>query len=294
MEQLEISIVNQDIENIQTEINNLLNLGHRKDITSFLIHLYCDKYINKNIWVLKELHKNINLTEYKLSITELQTILTNIATLISLNSIKSLHLYKQKEINIQEILYTSTYTLFHEIEEFKNILKEEIFELINILSGNIILRTNIQQTFTIINFILNSKKNKVFNSKSSLDVVDLLFLIIIKLLNSINEEDISEYVILCKDLFYYRVKKVDKLNRINLMFYCVFVMVHRHLSNQEILYQKQKENKYDYLYIKFNVDKNAIKSLNADKAPRIPEYKSVTVNNSNVHQDNTSVILSFN
>jgi hypothetical protein len=268
MDTLQTYIENKDISNIQNELHNLINIGYKtNNILSFLINLYSEKYISKNIWVLKELHENISLIENKSA--PIEELLCNISVLISLNNKKSVHIYKSVDYNeIKEILFTSSYINFENINEFKNVFVDETYDLLNILYGNLSTRKNINKTFIIINYLINCTKKKLFKSKTIIDIIDYIFIILIK------KEFICDYVMILKDLFYYRCKKADKLLRINMLYYCVFVIINKQITDQVIDYKNnvvKEPTNYDYLYIKFNLDKDYVNQINMEKSQYKPE-----------------------
>lgn len=290
MESLENNIKNSDNCNILNDISDLINAGCKKnEIVSFLINLYCNNYINKNLWVLKELHKNIAETECKsCNIIE---ILSNIAVLISLNNIKSINIYTKELPDIKDILFTSNYIEFEELDQFKTIFREDTCVLFNIMCGNIKMSKNLNETFIIVRYLLNSKNKQLYKTKTAIDTIDYIFLLLLKL---IKDEKIEEYAMICKDLFYYRIKKKDKYNRINLLFYMIFVMIKHNISEQEIDYKMiKKENSYDYLFVKFNYDKKSSNEITYDKMKYRCDnnkFKDISVHEQST-TDHTRIIL---
>ena len=298
MEALQKYMEIRDIENIHRELHDIINSGYKKnDIISFLINMFSDKYISKNIWTLREMHRIIAELEQKTSHDVLMNNLINLSVLISLNTKKNLHLFsKDEKTDVREILYTANYTYFIEIEEFKHVLNEDIYNLFNIICGNTKTRRDMTKTFALINYLLACTKKEIFKIKSELDAVDYIFIILIKIIREF-ENELCEYVMLCKDLFYYRCKKRDKLFRINILFYCIFVLMNRTVVKQEIEYKTsvQKEvGNYDYLFIKFNYDKQHIQEINVEKEHckiNNKYYKDISCNDAFHLQDDMNIIL---
>ena len=298
MEALYNNILDKNIDEIHKDVHNLVSFGYKKnDIVSYLISIYSAEYINKNVWTLREIYTHLTKIESKISTDELIETLSNIAVLISLNPRKSLHIYSKELIDhekIRNILFTNTYKEFNELAEFKDILKEEIYGLLNIIYGNLVVHRNITQTFEIVNYILNCTRNKIFKNKSEIDPIDYIFIILIK----IHDNICKEYVILCKDIFYYRCKKPDKMQRVNLLFYSIFVTIHKNHSDQKIDYKVRKQLKdsasnYDYLFIKFNYDKQYMSELDTEK-DRIHKsssrYKDISVSEDHNRSDATIIL----
>ena len=117
------------------------------------------------------------------------------------------------------------------------------------------------------------KKKILLISDRFTDMIDLLSIIIMKYLeNNRIAEDVKEYISICKDLFYYRAKSKNKLERINLLFYSIYVLVKRQTRFQQIEY-KVKESNFkksahkptDYLYVLIPVDTNIMSLIKNER-----------------------------
>jgi hypothetical protein len=296
MDRLEYFIEIKDFDNINKEVNDLIIGGYKKkEIINYIIYLYCDRYINKNIWVLKELHKHIQESENK--DVDINKLLSSICIIISLNTKKSLHLYsKDEKVDIREILFSNTYLDLDEVNEFKDILNDDIYGLLNIICGNLKRNYDMLKTFTLVKYILNCSRKKCFKIKTDMDPVDILFLIMMKLdLDNI----IKTFVFLCKDLFYYRSTKKEKITRINLLFYSIFIIINKNVINKQYDYKNllqdpsTNKNNYDYLFMKFEYDSKLKSLIDKEKASNIitTKYKDVNYKSSHVIQHNINIIL---
>lgn len=295
METLQKHIEIGDPSMITSEVRELLNGGFKRfDVIGFIINTYCQHYVNKNLWVLQELYKVLSKVENNPTKTETHQLVASIAILVSLNPRKSLHIYRKDQNDaIREILFTAAYVDFPETEEFKQMLHEEAYGLMNIVCGHIKNRRKTNDVFAIISYLIACPKNRFYKKKCDIDPIDHVFILLMKLAP---ENDIGEYTLLCKDIFYYRIKKKDKLLRINLLFYSVFVMIGHNVSSQQIEYktsvQKEPTN-YDYLFIKFDYDKEYVNQVCMEKEmyrATNRRYKQVDVQHEQPH-DVTRVIL---
>jgi hypothetical protein len=76
-----------------------------------------------------------------------------------------------------------------------------------------------------------------------MDIPDFLFWICISYSNEGEcTEKLKTYISLAKDIFYYKIKKKDKISRINIIFYVIHVILKRHIVNQPIDFESCLNN----------------------------------------------------
>ena len=158
---------------------------------SEIIDIYSEYYVTRNLWLLEELTKNIKTKTFKyisklLLLTEPKEIITSDITDISF--ILESNIFKINSIN--------------EYTECSGIFKILVFNLIH--------RTCMRESFIIIKFLLNTKDFK-------------MILDIILKTPSLNVYQLK-YIELSKELFNMNLKIKNKLNRINILFYCVYII----------------------------------------------------------------------
>lgn len=274
MDTIEIIIENiesQDIDSICKLVDYFIKEGSKKHLLlSELITLFSGKYINTNLWLLREFSKLISNIE-KLNgknKLELEMNLKQPCILLAYQEIKDLSLYKKgisQDLKYKiETLISSSYKEYSDLHEFKEDVHYECYSLLNVFYDNIAHASSLNDIFSILRYFIDTKKKILLISDRFSDIIDLLFIIIIKYIeNNRLPEDVKEYVILCKDLFYYRSKQKDKLIRINLLFYSLYILVKRQTKFQQIEYKtnivsqtKSKNKLVDYLYVVIPLDVN--------------------------------------
>jgi hypothetical protein len=102
-------------------------------------------------------------------------------------------------------------------------------------------KETIQKCFLIIRYLLTLTPRQYIQGttkKITTDIIDFMFLLCVWYSeNTACNKDIKIYINNVKDIFYYRLKKKDKLTRINLLFYLVFVIINKNVRYQEIDYE---------------------------------------------------------
>lgn len=284
-----MDIVDIIIENIEASdalsicklVEHFVTEGRNKHLlSSTIITLFSQKYIDSNLWLLKELHNNIAKLEKSTAKNkkELENNLKNMCCLLSFVEQRNIILYEKSiSSKIQfriEKLIASNHKEFEDIAEFKEDVHYECYSLLNVFYNNIAYATDLKDNFTIIRYFLDVKKTTLLITNTYTDIIDLLFTIIIKYINNNRLPDgVKEFVLMCKDLFYYRIKQKEKIPRINLLFYATYILMKRQTTYQEIDYElpntpknkHKSNNSTEYLYVIIPYDDKAIKEVRNDK-----------------------------
>jgi len=252
---------------------------------SFMVNFFGQHYINKNLWLLKKFaNELLSIETNKSNIIPYQ----NMCLLLLNSEFKNLDLFvkgKVYEYDIQiEKLLQGFLKEYEDLRELKDQLTDECYALCNILYRNILQCNGVSECFIILRYLLNKKKRELFLEIGSKGcIIDYIFIIVMKFLtlnsNSIGKnirvgEDVCEYITLCRDIYYYNCKQKDKTdrNRINILFYAIFVLINRRVKYQEIRYQMIESNEpknypknVDYLFVLIKYDHNIINMVKNDK-----------------------------
>lgn len=238
-----------------------------------IINFYCKHYLSKNLWLLEEFTRHISEIEKNNKDKELITIhMKAICFLLSAYEYKDheniintkLNITEKEKLTIDRILHTSQKE-YLDLTEFREILEYDHYILINVLYHNIAYSIYIHDCFAIIRYLIMLKKND--------SMIDLIFTIMMKYIeNNRIPSDVSTYIIACKDLFYYRITKKHKLERINLLLYAIYVLVQKNVKYQELDEYIPKEDitskescRTDYLFVITRYDHDTITTVNIDK-----------------------------
>lgn len=124
---------------------------------------------------------------------------------------------------------------------FKDVLKEDIYDLLNILQKclqNAIGENPeflLRKSFIIVRYFLTLKPKSIFKRNSNgcqLDITDIVF--ITCLLHTqchFCSNDLTTYVSTAKDIFYFKASKKDKNERVNMLFYVIYTIITKSVSN---------------------------------------------------------------
>lgn len=288
---LDIIYENIEAKDFQS-INKLVDYYGNKNKTifiAFLINTYAKKYISNNIWFLLELMK---LTDEADKSKNRSDIFKEACNLLAINDQKSVDLlkYNKDELlkDIERIFY-KTQREYADLVDLKEYLVNDIYLLVNVLYQNIAYGYDIHDCFSIAKYIIGKKNKDLLevNIKDITDGIDLLFIIIIKYIESNRiPPDIKSYVNTCKKMYYFSCRQKDRMERINLLFYALFVLIQRKVGYQEVQYKNlnagsQKSNTCDYLFVLINYDTNLINQVQNDRNIfKKKERKIVNITNS--------------
>lgn len=268
----------KDEKNIIELLNHFIDTVKNKTIfNTFIIKFFSNHYIDKNLWFLKKIGEYLSIIESnKNNIIGYQ----NICILLMHNKFKNMNLFTKGQVyndnsQIDKLLH-GFHKEYEDMIEFKDILTDECYSLLNIFYRNIIHCCELSDCFTIIRYLLTRKKREIFKISEKNCIIDILFTIIIKFLqaNDRISDDIREYIILCKDIYYYNCKPKDKIERINILFYTIFIIIQRKIKYQEIKYTSPEKNinvksahpnNVDYLFVLIKYNTDVINMVHNDK-----------------------------
>jgi hypothetical protein len=231
----------------------------------YFINFYTLKYINKNVWVLKELSTYIK--KYEEAQIKEDELLKGIALLLATNNMKEIKLNYKKDTDaerIRNIIHCSQieYAVLYDL---KNILYDDIYVLINSLYRIMLISNG--NAFLIIRWLISMNKKNLFRTEQNdlTDGYDIIYLVILRFVNTVSlPDDVNEFALLSKDLFYYRCKQKLKKQRANLLFYSVYVIMQRNVINQYLDMPKDQlvsAKKTDYLFVWMNIDEVLCKNV---------------------------------
>jgi hypothetical protein len=108
--------------------------------------------------------------------------------------------------------------------------------------------------------------NTLLNSPSrskEMDSYDCMFFFMLKVFDILQlDPKVCRYVTFCKDIFYYRLKKKDRAQRINLIYYSIYVLVTKKVSYKPI----NVANTHDYLFKPVEIDYRKVHEVQTLKA----------------------------
>lgn len=298
-------------------INHYVNSGRSKvAFSSFIVNMFCSSYLSRNLWALKEFASLVAEVEKCTPKKDgcLAKNMQSLCLLLAASDIQECKFYRkgksylEERSKVDQILYSS-HREFQELVELKSGVQYETYSLLNTLYYNFAHCCDLPDCFIILRHIITSSKKQVIQEKSYQDGIDVIFLVIMKYLE-INRvpSDVREYITICKDLFFYRCKVKDRLDRVNVLFYAVYILMNRSAKFQEIEYKEKEaqhdtsssktnsDHRHEYLYVMTNLDTHLIRKVQEDRErPKSKQVKQVTVKGCDKitrRQDLVSIIFS--
>lgn len=259
-----------EVSNITTDfVNNLVNQVKKQDICQYVTHFICAHALTNNIWVLQQIKTFFTMIETckPSEKSKLAKIYYAMFHLIGVCD-KAHFVFHQKEDrpslfmnDIKELIYTSNQTDCTELEQLKDVLTEDVYHLLLILYDSFLYSVEskdiVQKCFLILRYLITltpkqylASGNKMTNV--NMDILDFVFLTCILYSNSTYCLDtVKLYVNIAKDIFYFKGKKKDKMLRVNLLFYTMYIILNKDVKNQAIdfegmQYVTETHNEPDY------------------------------------------------
>jgi hypothetical protein len=293
----------KDTTHMTKIINHYVNSGRSKiAFSSFIVNIFCTSYLSRNLWTLKEFASLVSYVENCSSKKDgcLAKSMNNLCRLLAALDVQECKFYRKGKSYIEErskidqILYSS-HREFQELIEMKSGVQYEIYSLLNTLYYNFAHCCDLPNCFIILRHIITSSKKQVIQEKSYQDGIDVIFLVIMKYLETNRvPSDVKEYITICKDLFFYRCKVKDRLDRVNVLFYAVYILMNRSTKFQEVEYKDKEvaqdaagststsgtDHRHEYLYVVTPKDPHLIRMVKEDRErPRPKQTRQVTVKN---------------
>jgi hypothetical protein len=243
-----------EVSNITYDfVRSLVEKVKKHDICIYICHFLCDHVLTNNIWILERVKYYLEKIE-SCKVNEKEQLIKLIYSLLHLlgNSDKGVYTFyypNEKgdmfQEEIKNIRYYSAFNEHDELIQLQSILTEEVYTLFNVLYEGFLYsvesKETIQKCFLIIRYLLTLTPRQYIQGttkKITTDIIDFMFLLCVWYSeNTACNKDIKIYINNVKDIFYYRLKKKDKLTRINLLFYLVFVIINKNVRYQEIDYE---------------------------------------------------------
>jgi hypothetical protein len=254
-----------EVSNITYDfVRSLVEKVKKNDICTYICHFFCDHVLTNNIWVLERVKSYLEKIE-GCKTNEKEQLIKLIYSLLHLlgNSDKGHYTFyypnEKSDMFQEEIKNIRYYSVFHEHDELiplQSILTEEVYTLFNVLYESFLYSVEskeaLQKCFLIIRYLLTLTPRHYIQGttkKITTDIIDFIFLLCVWYSKNTNcNKDIQVYINNVKDIFYYKLKKKEKLIRINALFYLVFVMINKSIRYQEIDYEGRNNIIEDDIY----------------------------------------------
>lgn len=242
-------------------VSNLLSNGVKKtDMCCFIVQFFASHLLTDNAWVMKTVIDYLNAVENCRPSDNERVVLLfldvfrlieqcpkkNYKFISENDTIQNKHLFQEE---IDNILYHGREHENSTLIPLKELLTEDVYALVSILDDlltfPIDIETSTQKTFFIIRYLLILPPRKYVKPghKGGMDMCDYLFWLCMSFARKTEcSNALQSYVSLAKDLFYYRLRKKDKMSRINILFFTLHVIIKRRVKYQQVDFVSQLHN----------------------------------------------------
>jgi hypothetical protein len=256
----------------EDEIKKIYNCKTKLTIINTIINIYCAKsYLNHNLWmllqisdILKEIEANTRKSQ------EIVLLLCKLVSIIKLNKSSTIEIEKE---DLQTLLFY-TYSVSSNIGFIKELVDDTTYNYLGILHDNLRDGKNLNQSLGIVQKIIETSTSR------ELDGYDCMFLFLLNIIDILEfRSSIKKYINICKDIFYYRLKKKDRPLRVNLIYYSIIILISKKISNKQLVGNKNN----DYLNITPLIDNDCIHEMNflREQNKNNIVYKKIHVHNHN-------------
>lgn len=238
-----------------------------------ILNAFCSgTYVSKNLWMLEHIVENLEKIEESAHRTQdIIDLICKMCGCMSRNKRKTLEIPCQ---DTKHLLY-GTPRRSDPFPSLKPLFTDETYGYMVFVYENMKESRDATLNMAVVKNILYDEK--AARSPRSLDPYDCMFLFLLEATELLPIEDsVKRYVMHCKDIFYYRLKKRDKPLRSSLIYYCVYVLTTKHVS-----YRAIASHGHEYLFVEPRVDQKRSYEVERSRRVRGPGdgelFKSVEV-----------------
>jgi len=221
------------------------------DICTYVTHFYCVHALTPNVWILEQLKQYYHqIDKCKKNDKDILASLCYGLFHLLANVDKKEYMFHNEadrsdlfRTHITNVIHTSSNGDNPDLVSLKDVLNAEVYSLLNIMYDGFLYSVEsnkvLQMCFVILRYLITLAPRNYYaqDKKMTMDIYDIMFLVCISYAQNVHcPKPVSDYIILTKDLFYYQVKKRDKVKRVNLLFYLIYVIVNKHVTEQMIDY----------------------------------------------------------
>ena len=217
LEVLEENIYAQDTKSVRKIVKNYLkNKYNVKRLLEMLVNIHSKSYADNNIYNIKQVLNYVKSSDCM-----------SLACFLSdRNQIDVIGDYAT--FDVRSMVFNG-YTYQEELDDLKDILSEDVYIYFNILWENMIKGISLNQSMNILRHLLSLNKKKYFKGSEKHDTSYYILVLLYNVAKKIDKE-LFEYIVCCKDLYFYGAKKYRK--RQNLLYLCLRTIHARKIVNE--------------------------------------------------------------
>lgn len=245
-----------------------LFLNHSKhQLLASLNDVYCKHFANKNKWLLRTFYQSMKGIEEERNKDKALIYWNRILAKFQQTGVKRSDLTKLHvdDLEMERLSYVQAYE-FEEVAFWKDKVTDKVYAYLNHVYKSASTADNITAGIQAILYVSRMNSMDVFTQKSDMLIVDVLW----KILSSVADTcpcPVTEYYLLSRDLYYYKLRKKDRDNRLNYLLLSFLVIAQRDVQDvvidtgEDVIDDNPKERKHkpalhkmDYLFASFEYD----------------------------------------
>ena len=233
-------------------------------LLSEILNAFCSAtYVSKNLWMLEHVVEFLsNIEESAHRTQDIIDIICKMCECISRNKKKTLDIPCQ---DTKHLIYSTP--LGDPFPSLRDLFTETTYQYMVIMYQNMKETRDAILNMSIVKNILYDEKAS--KNPRSLDPYDCMFLFLLEIIEMLPiENNVKQYVLHSKDIFYYRLKKRDKSLRSSLIYYSVYVLSTKHVS-----YKPIASHGHEYLFVEPRIDKKRLSEV--ERSRRLKDDRSM-------------------
>ncbi len=221
---------------------------NKKLFISCLLNSYITKYINTNVYCHIEFFKSLKLMHSKKKPEDILNIYDNIKGLLINNEFFIPDIkYGSFDIEtIKGVIYTSD-DRYKILDEMKELLKEDVYTLINYIYGCLLKQKNIDIVLEVVAYLLDLKSKDIGNI-GNICMYDILFNLL-TYVSKLIDKSLHKYVLVSRELMYFKCSKKELKSRERIFYITLYIILSNTLDTSKLIKQNADMNKFDYLYV---------------------------------------------
>lgn len=206
----------------------------KHQILSSTNDVFCKYYISKNVWMLRYFHQSLKTIEDCRNKDTAMEYWFRMLKLLQQFGTRKTDLTKlpvDKDV-VERVTYLHT-SDFEPLLHWKDKVHDSVFALLNYIYKNLYTAENVSLCLQCILHVSMLPKAEVFLEKSEYHFIDILWKVLADVAKEC-EGPVAEFYILCRDLYYYKLKQKTRIERLNYLLFCVLVMCKRDVQETVI------------------------------------------------------------
>lgn len=232
-----------------------------------MIQSYIDRMLTNNLLFHMEFYKALQAIQKSKTDEEIMCVYKYIKYVYNNNKLDLLPRGDMMDMHLTcDDVNRIVSLLHHEVPALKSLkdaLCDNAYALVTFTYMHILKGTDFDTIIGCVNFLLEQKQKDIFKSShahANIDVLDILFNVITHIATTIHEH-VSKYVLISKELMYFKTSRKHILERKRLLHGAIYVLFTKNISTRTLKKPMPSRNinrEFMYLYTLCERDDEAI------------------------------------